>query len=179
MFEDAQLRLEKRNIKTENQFLMTGFSASGTFANRFTLLHPDRVFAVAAGGVCGLLMLPLDSLDGEVLKYPLGLGDVKEWTQKDFQKELFLQTPQFYFIGSLDTNDALAFEDAYAPGEREQVYRLLGKQMQPERWEQCQKIYLDSQVNALMKTYEGVGHKHTEEIKNEIVEFFKEQIRPD
>jgi hypothetical protein len=179
MFEDAQSRLEKRNIKTQNQFLMTGFSASGTFANRFTLLHPDKVFAVAAGGVCGLLMLPMDSLDGEALAYPLGVGDVKEWTQKEFQKELFLQTPQFYFMGSLDTNDAVAFDDAYAPGEREQIYRLLGKQMQPERWEQCQKIYLDSQVNALMKTYKGVGHKHTEEIKNEIVEFFKEQIRPD
>ena len=65
MFKDAQSKLEKKAIKTHNRFLLTGFSASGTFANRFTIIHPDRVFAVAAGGLNGLLMLPVDSLDIE------------------------------------------------------------------------------------------------------------------
>jgi hypothetical protein len=176
MFKDAQSKLENKYIKTQDQFLLTGFSASGTFANRFTLIHPDRVFAVAAGGLNGLLMLPTDSLNNEILKYPIGVGDLKELTSKEFQKKLFLNTPQFYFMGELDENDAIPYDDAFDQNEREQIFRLLGEQMQPERWDMCRKIYMNSNVNAIIKTYDNIGHAHPEEIKKEIAEFFKECI---
>lgn len=176
MFKDAQSRLENKNIKTQDQFLLTGFSASGSFANRFTLIHPDRVFAVAAGGLNGLLMLPKDSMNNEILKYPIGVGDLKQLTNQEFQKKLFLNTPQFYFMGKLDDNDAIPYEDAFDPNEREQIFRLLGEQMQPERWNKCSEIYTNSNVNAIMKTYDDKGHEHPEEIKKEIVKFFKNSI---
>jgi hypothetical protein len=90
--------------------------------------------AVAAGGVNGLLMLPLENLDGEELKYPIGTSDLKELVNKDFQKELFIKTPQFYFMGELDDNDAVPYDDAFDQSEREIIYQLLGKEMYPERW---------------------------------------------
>lgn len=173
MIEDARKRLAGEQIKTHDTFLLTGFSASGTFANRFTLLHPEHVRAVAAGGLNGVLMLPLDSLQNQKLTYPVGTGDLKELTTIDFQATAFRQTPQFYFMGQLDDNDAVPYDDAFDPHERELIYTLLGQQMQPERWNQCRQIYKDLKVNARMKTFENAGHEHPDSVKQEIVEFFK------
>lgn len=176
MFEDARLRLESKNILTRDEFLLTGFSASASFANRFALLHPGKVFAVAAGGLNGLLMLPRDSLNNELLKYPVGTSDMKDISGKAFRKEMFRNTPQFYFMGQLDENDAIPYDDAFGQSEREQIFRLLGKQMQPERWKNCIQIYDDLNVNAIFKTYKDMGHEHPEEIKEEVLEFFKTRI---
>jgi hypothetical protein len=173
MVNDARFKLKDKNIDTEDEFLMTGFSASGTFANRFTLIHPEKVLAVAAGGVNGLLMLPLENLDGEELKYPIGTHDLKELVNKDFKKELFIKTPQFYFMGELDDNDAVPYDDAFSQNEREIIYQLLGKEMYPERWSNCMKIYTDNNVNATIKTIQNIGHEQPEMIKKEIVEFFR------
>lgn len=173
MFEGARSILEKEDVPTYPQFLLSGFSASGTFANRFTALHPEKVFAVAAGGLNGLLMLPVDSLNGEILKYPIGAGDLKELTGKEFQRALFLNTPQFYFMGSLDDNDAILYDDGYDSLERAQIFRLLGERMQPERWDNCKKIYIDSNVNAIIMTYDSIGHEHPEQIKTDISKFFE------
>jgi hypothetical protein len=173
MFEDARSILEKEHIPAHGKFLLTGFSASGTFANRFTVLHPDKVLAVAAGGLNGLLILPVDSLNGELLKYPIGTGDMAELTGKEFQKTLFLNTPQFYFMGSLDDNDAILYDDGYDSLERAQIFRLLAEEMQPERWDSCKKIYTASNVNAIIMTYDSIGHEHPEQIKTDISKFFE------
>lgn len=176
MFKDAQKRLHTKNIQTQDQFWLTGFSASGSFANRFTALHPDQVFATAAGGVNGILILPTDSLNNEQLNYPVGTGDFKELTNKGFKKEVFLTTPQFYFMGQLDENDAVPYDDAYSINEREQIFRLLGKQMQPERWNNCIRIYEQLKVNATIRSYNQVGHEHPEAVKNEIIHFFSKAM---
>ena len=177
MFKDAQSRLMEKNIQIHPHFLLTGFSASGTFANRFSLIHPDKVMAVAAGGVNGLLMLPVDTLNNEALNYPVGTNDLKTLTNKSFKKELFLKTPQFYYMGKLDDNDAIPFSDTFDQDEREHIYRILGEQMQPERWNNCIRIYEGMNVNATIRTYDGVGHENTELIKNEIIKFFKDVIK--
>jgi len=177
MFKDAQSILINKNIQTHPQFLLVGFSASATFANRFTLINPEKVFAVAAGGLNGLLMLPADTLENEVLNYPIGTNDLKALTNKSFTKDLFNKTPQFYFMGKLDENDALPYSDAFGQVEREQIYRLLGEQMQPERWNNCTQIYRNLNVNGTFLSYEDVGHEHPESIKNEIIKFFREEIK--
>src|SRR5688500_834287 len=43
MIDDALERLKKENLKMDKRVLMTGFSASGMFVNRFAFLHPTRV----------------------------------------------------------------------------------------------------------------------------------------
>lgn len=177
MFEDARKRLERQRIQTPDQFLLTGFSASGSFANRFALIHPERVFAVAAGGTSGLLMLPVDSLQQEVLRYPVGTGDLPQLVQKTFNREAFAQTPQFYFLGSKDTNDSVPYNDAFDPAESEQIIRLLGRQIQPGRWAKCQEVYQQHRINAVMKTYENIGHEHPEPVKADVVAFFTKWLQ--
>jgi len=173
MFNDAKARLQELDINTSDKFLMTGFSASGTFANRFTLLHPNKVKAVAAGGLNGLLALPLDSIDNKPLNYPLGTNDFKVLLNQEFQKTTFINTPQFYFMGALDDNDAIPYSDAFDPDERELIYELLGKEMLATRWKTCMNIYKNEGVNATIKTYKNIGHEQHKSIKKEIVCFFR------
>lgn len=96
---------------------------------------------------------------------------------KEFQKELFLQTPQFYYMGLLDDKDAVPNEDAFSQNERDLIYLLLGREILPRRWEQCKVIYLNEGVNARIITFEYLGHEHPEFVKQEIVAFFKTQLR--
>lgn len=173
MFNDAKSRLKELGITTNDQLLLTGFSASGTFVNRFTLLHPNKVKAVAAGGLNGLLALPLDTIGGKALNYPLGTNDFKFLFNQEFQREKFINTPQFYFMGALDANDAVLYDDAFDQDEKELIYELLGKEMLPTRWKACANIYKNEGVNASVKTYSNIGHENPDSVKQEIVEFLK------
>jgi len=177
MVKDAADSLSKLNYSVQDKFLMTGFSASGTFVNRFSLIHPDQVFAIAAGGVNGLLMLPIKHIDEKQLQYPLGISDFNSIFGKQFDKEIFRNTPQFLFMGELDDNDAIPFDDGYDVNERDLVYELIGKEMQPLRWNKCMCIYNQENVNVLFKTYKNVGHEYPNQVKEDILLFFQNAIQ--
>ncbi len=176
MAEDAKNVLAEKGFRLNNKFLMTGFSASGTFVNRFTAIHPEKVMATAAGGINGLLILPLEKLENELLNFPLGVNDFQDLFGKLFNAEAFKNTPQFLFMGELDDNDAIPYEDGYDLDERELVFKLLGEEMQPARWQKCKEIYGKENVNAIIKTFPGIGHEQPEVVKDEIVKFFKNHI---
>ncbi|KOH46401.1 hypothetical protein [Sunxiuqinia dokdonensis] len=176
MIDDAQARLTKMGYPVRQQFLLTGFSASGTFANRFSMIHPERILAVAAGGLNGLLMLPTDSLKGHAMNYPLGICDFADRFGKPFQLEGFRQTPQLWFMGELDDNDAIPYADGYDEDERTLIYQTLGEQMQPERWTNCALQYEIHHIEATIKTHPGIGHEHPELVKQDVLKFFKAAI---
>ena len=158
MMEDARDTLQKLGYPTAERVLMTGFSASGTFVNRFSLIHPDRVFALAAGGLNGLLMLPVKEIKGQQLDYPLGINDFTELFSSTFDSATFKKIPQFLFMGRLDDNDAVLFDDGYGPDERETVFRTTGEKMQPDRWN------------------DSLGHENPERVKKDILSFFVSAI---
>ena len=58
MIDDARARLKTDKLKFDKRVLITGFSASGMFANRFVFLHPDRVKAAAIGSPGGWVIAP-------------------------------------------------------------------------------------------------------------------------
>ena len=176
MVEDARKRLNEKGIMTEPEIFITGFSASGTFANRFSLMHPDKVKAMAAGGLNGILMLPFSAEKEVELNYPAGTNDFEQLFNKPFDSVAFRQTPQFLFMGALDANDALPYDDAYDPNEREAINAILGNEMQPTRWDNSKKYYSREGVEAEVRTFEEVGHEHPQEVKDEIVEFFLKVI---
>jgi hypothetical protein len=176
MIDDARGRLKKEGVRVDPKVLITGFSSSGVFANRFTMLHPDRVHAVACGGINGLLILPYISLAGEELLYPLGLGDYESITKRSFDLPSWCQVHQFIYMGAEDENDAVLFDDGYSDSEREIVFTLLGKQMLLDRWEKCQQIYRSSGARVTFNTYQGIGHGTDCAINYEILEFFRTSI---
>lgn len=176
MINEAKSILRTHSVIVNERIVMTGFSASGTFANRFSLLHPESLKVVVAGGLNGILMLPVNSLNEVKLDYPLGLNNFEQVTGKAFAKEKWKALPQFLFMGENDTNDSTKFGDAYSDEEKATIYSSLGESMQPNRWENCQNKYLKHGANAVLKTYENIGHGTDLRIHNDILAFISENI---
>ncbi len=173
MVADARTRLAALGFAVPERVLLTGFSASGSFVNRFTALHPDRVLAVAGGGLNGTLIVPRREIDGLALPYPIGIADLAERSGSAFDLEAWKRVPQRYYMGAKDDNDAVQYDDAYTPAEKAVVDRALGARMQPDRWQRCQELYRESGADVSFRTYEHAGHFTDDPIHREVVEFFR------
>lgn len=171
MITDARAVLAEKNIKVKDKVLLNGFSASGSFANRFTCLYPELVAGVAAGGVNGMAILPLEQWNDRKLIYPVGVSDLMEVAGLKFNLLEFALVPQYYYMGGNDENDALPYDDAYSDLERELVSEVLEEDMDI-RWEKCKQIYESQGIQAEFHTYQGIGHETTEEVNADIVAFF-------
>lgn len=176
MITEAKRELNNHSVKVHGKVILTGFSASGSLANRFSMLHPDSLQLVVAGGLNGILMLPVNKISDEKLNYPLGVNDFNSITGIGFNRAEWVSLPQFLFMGENDTNDAVKFDDAYSEEERKTIHSVLGQKMQPERWTKCQDIYKENNVNVVFKTYENIGHGTNLKIHNDILSFVKENI---
>jgi len=93
MVDHARERLAEQGQEPPAQIILNGFSASGAFANRFCVLHPDRVCSVSAGGISGIVTLPKETSElgtefglSERLtpNYPVGVADIAELTAAQF-----------------------------------------------------------------------------------------------
>ena len=178
MIDDAAKRLRISGINVHHKVLMVGFSASATFANRFSMIHPDRIKAIAVGGFNGILMLPVKTLADTELPYPLGLSDFESRFGEPFDRVAWRTIPQFAFMGEDDTNDAVQFDDAYSDDDRLRVYSLMGKSTQPERWGLVQRIYKESGADFESVTYPHVAHATDGRIDTDIVDFLKGSVAP-
>jgi hypothetical protein len=171
MIEDAKKKLNAMNILVDEKFFMNGFSASGTFTNRFSMAHANKIKALAIGGFNGELMLPQKKINGIKLNYPLGTNDFKKIFNKTFDINAYRSVPQFIYLGKLDDNDAVQFDDAYNDGERTIINENKGRTVQ-ERFVNCQVIYKQNDINPIFKSYEAVGHWTTSAINLDVIKFF-------
>lgn len=176
MIDDARARLGTAGWKLPEKVLLTGFSASGSFVNRFTALHPERVEAVAAGGLNGNLILPLAALGGRDLPFPLGIADLASVAGHAFDAAAWKRVPQFLYMGALDDNDAVQYDDGYTAAEKAIVDAVIGAKMQPDRWQHCQRLYRDAGATVEFRTYDGVGHFTTSRVNEEIRDFFRQHL---
>lgn len=171
MVDDTRRQLSQQGIQTEEKFFIQGFSASGMFANRFAVLHPKRVKAVAAGAPGGWPIAPLASFNGESLPYPAGVSDLETLTGKPFDSETLKSVPQLIFMGSLDDNDSLDFRDGWDEEPASLVDKLFGKDPQA-RWKNSESLYKTAGANAQFLLVDGVGHDR-KELQRYSTDFFK------
>ena len=164
------------NIQVDSKVFMSGFSASATFTNRFSFIHPEAIKALAIGGFNGELMLPQKDINGTKLNYPLGLNDFTVLFDKKFDIASFKQITQFIYMGELDENDAVQFDDAYSEHERQIINNYLGREVQV-RYLKCQELYLEKNIFPLFENYENVGHWTTSEINFAVIKFFFNQMK--
>lgn len=168
MIDDAIARLSQENVHLKEQVLLSGYSAAGMFANRFVLLHPERVRAAAIGSPGGWPIAPIAQYNGKDLPYPIGAADIEQLSGAKIDFPAFCQVPQFFYIGSEDTNDAA--ETCYFEDMREITANEFG--MTPiERWPAAKNIYQELGANARFSTYEGIEHKVTDEMQEDILAF--------
>jgi hypothetical protein len=171
MVKNAQELLRRNNVKVKDKVFMHGFSASGTFVNRFAILHPEIVRAVASGGINCIPTFPTVQWRNTTLRYPVGIADLKEIAGIDFDEKAYKQVSQYIYMGALDRNDTTLFRDAYDEEDAELIRTLIGAEM-PERWQVSKSIYSELQIPAQMVTYNGTAHAIREEMVGDIVKFF-------
>ena len=173
MIAHAQKLLRHNNVKVNEKVFMNGFSASGTFTNRFAILHPTVVRAVATGGVNSIPTFPTDRWSDTTMRYPVGIADVKEIADIEFDEMAYKRVSQYIYMGALDDNDTVPYRDAYDEVDAELVKTLIGDKMMPDRWHMSQSIYKALGIPAQFVTYENTGHQIKDEIVDDIVVFFK------
>jgi pimeloyl-ACP methyl ester carboxylesterase len=161
MIDHAREELAAQDIPTEEKILIQGFSASGMFANRFTLLHPERVKAAAIGSPGGWPVAPIPEYNGEPLPYPAGIADLEILTGIPFDAAAYRAVPQLIYMGSLDDNDSLDFSDGWEEAAAQRVDKLFGA-TPLLRWEDAETIYRQAGVNARFLLIEGIGHDRKE-----------------
>ena len=173
MIVHAQKLLRHNNVKVNEKIFMNGFSASGTFTNRFAILHPTVVRAVATGGINSIPTFPTDCWNDVNLRYPVGIADVKEIADIDLDEVAYKSVSQYIYMGAIDDNDTLPYRDAYDEADAELVKDLIGVKMMPDRWHLSQSIYKALGIPAQFVTYNDTGHEIKDEIIDDIIAFFE------
>ena len=173
MIAHAQQLLQHNNVKVNDQVFMNGFSASGTFTNRFAILHPEVVRAVAAGGVNCIPTFPTNQWNGTTMRYPVGIADIKEIAGVEFDEAAYKRVSQYIYMGALDDNDTVPYRDGYDEVDAELVKSLIGAKMMPDRWDMSQSIYKALEIPAQFVTYENTRHEIRREMIDDVVAFFK------
>lgn len=175
MINDAKKVLSNLGYDVSDKIIMTGFSASSKFALRFALLYPEIVSCVIAGGMGGLPSLPIEQLDGENLNYPLGIKDYQELMAKPFNKTAYQKMKQYLFMGDLDENDPVKYNDGVTEEERRIIYKIYGDNNQT-RWAKMVEIIKNLKLTNI-HTYLIKGVAHSPQGKDSIINAYLNEIK--
>ncbi len=170
--------LTKDGYNVSEKVFIEGFSSGGMFAQRYAILHPDRVKAIAAGQCGGTFVLPEVSYNGTNIYWPVGINEFHSLTGYEFNLDIYIQIHQFIFIGDQD----VANSTLWLPGSQtlwssqDQIDFLVDEfgDTSPVRIEN-QINYLNNLgfENIIFKLYPGVGHTYTGEMVSDLLAFFR------
>jgi dienelactone hydrolase len=175
MIDDALERLEAMGHSMDRRVFMMGFSASGAFTSRFSLIHPGRIKAAAAGSPGGWPLAPLTEWQGTPLKYAMGVLDLEDLVGRPFDLETFRSVPLYIYVGDQDTNDAFDVRGMTA-AEKNQIYDLLNWPADPilaHRWPLAEAMYGSVGASAQFVIYPGVAHSITAGMFEDLKAFFR------
>lgn len=177
MAEAAKEQLKnKYKIKLRDKYLLSGFSASAMFVNRFAFIHPNLVEGVVIGAPGGWPLAPVEKFKDKILPYPVGISDLNEVIKESVDLATLKKVPFFFFLGDKDENDSVVYRDSYTKFDEELIFSQFGKKP-VERWPIAEKIYIDAGLNVRFKLYKDLGHETNQLVREDIVKFFNE-IRP-
>lgn len=91
---------EEIGLTVSDKIFLNGYSSSGVFAQRFTLLHPDVVETACIGGASGSIPVPTKDLS-----YPLGIADYEKLTGRIFDFESYSKIKFRYYVGEFETQN--------------------------------------------------------------------------
>lgn len=172
MIDHAISYLNQYGYNVESKVFMVGYSASGTFTDRFTALHPSRVKAVASGATLDDMMLPLAEYGGEKLIFPIGTGDYQEITGRPFDLAAHNQVARLICMGEDDTNNTLPYSDGYGDNERRIITRLWGTEVLP-RAKQLTALYGQAGGKGIFILDKGEEHGYSSTMREYAKTFLK------
>jgi predicted esterase len=169
MIDDAIQRLSQRGINLQNKVLIDGFSSSGAFANRFIILHPDRIQAATVGPCMGWPVAPLAEWEGTTLNYPMGVADLNQIVGNDFDIQTFRTVPLYFYLGDQDPDQM--------GGEEQQLMFQYGSTA-AARFPEAEKIYESVGCTCQFVLYPGVAHEVSSDELEDIITFFSNHLTP-
>jgi len=171
MIDHAIEYLNKYGHKVENKVMWNGFSASGEFANRFTLLYPHRVKAMASGGAMAGTIIPLETYKGENLIYPIGIYDYEKITGRKFDLAEQNKVAKLTYMGELDDDDTLINNDTYGKVEKEIIKKLFGREIK-SRIKNTLQVYKQAGGKGVFVYVKDTGHWANHYIAGYLIQFF-------
>ncbi len=173
-------------IDVNEKIILTGYSSSGVFAQRFSLIHPNLVEKAIVGGALGSIPFPSKSIN-----YPIGIKNFKDLFGEDFNIEEYSKIDFNYYAGEKEadrlTTERLTDEKKPAPMHDMSYLEIstpkhVGK---VDRWVfgdnlieralyKTELLKNELKINAKLKIIEGYGHSDFKEIKglNQIVDSY-------
>lgn len=171
MIDHAVDYLNRYGYGVEKQVFLYGYSAQGTFVNRFTTLHPEKVKAYGSGGTLDDMILPLDTYKGKKLIFPIGTYDYEEIVGKEFNLNAYNQVAKLIHMGKQDTNNVLPYSDCYGELERQIITELWGTEVLP-RAKALIELHGECGGEGIFILDEGVEHGTSQEMREYTKEFF-------
>jgi hypothetical protein len=153
--------LKKDGYLVNEKVFVEGFSAGGMFAQRYALIHPTRVQALAAGQCGGSLTMPISQYNENRLNWAIGLSDFPELAGVGFNNFVYRQIPQYIYIGEKDTNNShfIANPDGFATQEEIDLINGIFGNTDPVRVESMANFMVNIGCNVTFKLYENTGHE--------------------
>jgi dienelactone hydrolase len=161
MIDDARGQLGGR---LGPRVLMAGFSAAGSFVNRFAVLHPRRVLAAAIGSPGGW---PIAPAADAALTYPVGVADLAALVGAPADLAALREVPLLFYMGGDDDNDAVPHRDSFSAADEALVMRRFGP-TPVARWAAAERLYAQAGLRATFRLYPGVAHMTTSAMRVDI-----------
>lgn len=169
MINDARKKMKEIGLKTSEKIIINGFSDSGDFSGRFTLLHPKKVDIMIAGGITGLC-LPIKEYNGNKVHFPIGVSDIESYTKKIFDKKAYDNVKKYVYRGSDDKTNPVPGQNYMIDRDRNWVYKNISKDIF-EIWDTTSNLLRTNTKNIQVVTYSGIKHDLFSEIESDILNF--------
>lgn len=186
--------LDLKGFNVNPKIYFEGFSNGGFSSQRYALLLPERVRAIAGGGMAGSFVLPLSIYNapsspnnGKTLHWSLGVNDLESLAGKLFDEIEYKKVNQYIFHGSEDNKPEHTIvrtsdhpingpSEIYSDEDAEFVIAEFGK-TDPERMQNTID-YIRGQgfSNVEFHLEEGYGHEYTHEMKMKVIAFFSQYM---
>lgn len=173
MFKHATSYLNSlgENVQTD-KMMLTGYSSGGTFTDRFAMLQPQYVKAIASGATLDDMVMPAAKKGDDDLIFPIGIVDYKTLTGREFDINEVNKIAKLVYMGKDDSNVTLPYQDAFGDVERKIIIRQFGEDTL-QRAYNMMNFYHQSGGKAMFILDTGVGHWQSDEMTQYIIEFFK------
>ena len=159
MIDHAQKKLESNSHPVQDKVILNGYSGSGQFAQRFAMLHPERVLSVSAGGLSGVPTLPLEEANGHTLNYYIGIADIEEITGKPANLEAVEKIDHYYYEGGQDKNDFIPTDEPLHDEIKETALKVFGEDMVEDRVPFARQAFEEAGIPIEYRIYEEKGHE--------------------
>jgi pimeloyl-ACP methyl ester carboxylesterase len=143
MIQDAQSILADQGIKVDKKVFMWGHSASGSFAARFAVLHPEMLKAALVSDPGWGPIVPVPQWKGTTMPYPDGTADLEQLVGKPFDLAAFQKVALQVTVGDVVSADPDPWWVTTDP-EVVRIIAAFGDTHVYERWPAYEAAYVSA-----------------------------------